>query len=140
MDSEAEGPHEAEALEDERVGYGNPPKSGRFKKGVSGNPSGRPKGARGFAPLVDEALNEATWVTVNGKRRRLSLREIGAKKMAAQIAQGDHRARAQLIEIERAQGRLDPPNESEAEVMDGNDEAVLDSYVRGLMKHGGSHV
>jgi hypothetical protein len=29
--------------EDYEVGYGKPPKSGRFKKGVSGNASGRPR-------------------------------------------------------------------------------------------------
>lgn len=27
------------------VGYGKPPKSTRFKKGQSGNPGGRPRGA-----------------------------------------------------------------------------------------------
>ena len=30
------------------VGYGKPPKSGRFRPGVSGNPRGRPK-SKGLA-------------------------------------------------------------------------------------------
>jgi Family of unknown function (DUF5681) len=27
----------------DKIGYGNPPKSGQFRPGVSGNPKGRPK-------------------------------------------------------------------------------------------------
>ena len=38
-----------------RVGRGNPPAHTRFKPGTSGNPSGRPKGARAFrAELMAE--------------------------------------------------------------------------------------
>jgi hypothetical protein len=30
-------------MADDEIGYGKPPLSGRFRPGVSGNPSGRPK-------------------------------------------------------------------------------------------------
>ena len=56
---------------DYKVGYGRPPKDAQFKKGQSGNPRGRPKGAKSWKTLVDEALNEKITVIVNGKPRRI---------------------------------------------------------------------
>jgi hypothetical protein len=41
---------------DYEVGYGKPPRETRFAKGQSGNPRGRPSGAKNFATLLREAL------------------------------------------------------------------------------------
>jgi hypothetical protein len=57
------------------VGYGKPPRHTRFVKGQSGNPRGRPPGARNFATLLNEALNERVLVTENGGRRKVSKRQ-----------------------------------------------------------------
>ena len=43
---------------DYEVGYGKPPRHSRFVKGQSGNPRGRPAGAKNFTTLLEEALNE----------------------------------------------------------------------------------
>ena len=42
---------------DYEVGYGRPPRHTRFAKGQSGNPRGRPCGAKNFTTLLEEALD-----------------------------------------------------------------------------------
>ena len=82
---------------DEEVGYRKPPKSTRFKQGVSGNPSGRPKQTRSFkADLVAE-LQEKVSLIENGKQRRISKQRAFAKTLiAAAIKKDTHAVNALL--------------------------------------------
>ncbi len=60
-----------------KVGYKSPPLHTRFKKGQSGNPSGRKKkSVKPFGELVQEVANETTSVTLpNGVVKHMSLIE-----------------------------------------------------------------
>ena len=60
---------------DYEVGYGKPPRHTRFVKGQSGNPRGRPPGAKNMKTLLTKALNELVVVTDNGGRRMVTKRE-----------------------------------------------------------------
>lgn len=83
---------------DDDVGYGKPPKSGRFKKGRSGNPRGRPRGARNFSSVVTEQLNEKVPVKLKGKRsRKMSKWDLIIMRLVNDALNGDARARAQLF-------------------------------------------
>ena len=42
-----------------RVGYGRPPVINQFRKGVSGNPSGRPKGSPTLQDLIAKSPDDA---------------------------------------------------------------------------------
>jgi hypothetical protein len=59
-------------LEDDKVGYGKPPKSGQFKKGVSGNPSGRPKKPSDSASELMKELQSKVTLLENGKRKAIT--------------------------------------------------------------------
>src|SRR6266496_4770657 len=84
------------------VGFGKPPRSTRFKPGQSGNPNGRPRGAKNFAVAIEQELVTRVTVTENGKRRRISKREVIAKHLVNKAASGDLKAIPLLVNEARA--------------------------------------
>ncbi|MDA8048577.1 MAG: DUF5681 domain-containing protein [Rhodospirillales bacterium] len=79
------------------VGYGRPPQHTRFAKGRSGNPKGRPKGAKNFATLVTGALDERVVVKENGKRRSITKRQAIITQLVNKSAAADLKAIALLL-------------------------------------------
>jgi Family of unknown function (DUF5681) len=67
-------------LEDYEIGYRNPPKSGQFKKGISGNPSGRPKKPSDSASELMKELQLKVTIHENGKAK--SYHEVCGNKQA----------------------------------------------------------
>jgi hypothetical protein len=109
------------------IGYRRPPESGRFKKGKSGNPKGRPKGSSNFLTLLEKELGQSIVVTENGKKKRVTRLQAMVKRIVAGALQGDQKALLTLIEILRRTGRFE---ETSAENLLPDDyEAILDSYV-----------
>ena len=58
------------------VGYCKPPKEALFKKGQSGNPSGRPKGSKSLRAVIQEVLDTKVLVTIGGKRRKVTKKHL----------------------------------------------------------------
>ena len=91
--------------EDEDVGYGRPPRRTRFQPGQSGNPRGRPKGARSTGTIVTGVLNRRVSLTSAGQRRQVPLKEAIIMRMAEAALKGDLKAAAALLSLaERAAG------------------------------------
>jgi len=82
-----------------KVGRNRPPKSSRFKKGVSGNPKGRPKGSRNFATDLKEELADTIVVSESGAKRRLTKQQALIKTLMARALQGDAKAAAALLNM-----------------------------------------
>ena|ERR1700679_947136 len=75
-----------------RLNHCRPDQATRFKKGVSGNPSGRPKSKKTSMDDTDAfnvVLSEEVTVSVNGKKRRITIRELIVRKMAEKALKGD---------------------------------------------------
>jgi len=96
---------------DYKVGPGRPPLHTRFKKGQSGNPGGR--SAKNLPTLLADALNEQVFVTIDGRRRKITKREAIVTQMVNKSASADLRATKMLIDmmkdVEQKAGATPPP-------------------------------
>jgi hypothetical protein len=128
-------PPEPDRETDYEVGYRKPPRQTRFRPGVSGNPHGRPKGAKNLATLVHEALNEPVFVTENGQRRKLTKREALIKQLVNRSAQGDLKALHLLLGIMQDIERRREPNSIEP-AFDAGDEKVFAQLKARLLGNG----
>jgi hypothetical protein len=81
------------------VGYGKPPRKNQFKPGQSGNPRGRPKGAKGLKAELRAELDEFVTIMVDGKPRRIRKRRLVIKALAAQAAKGNVAAADKLLAL-----------------------------------------
>ena len=73
---------------DYEVGRGRPPTETRFKKGRSGNPSGRPKGRKRTEEILDEALHATVTIIEKGRRKRVTKIEYVFSRLVNEAAQG----------------------------------------------------
>jgi hypothetical protein len=79
------------------VGFGKPPKRTQFRKGLSGNPKGRPPGGRNLTTVMEEALSERIAITENGRRKSASKLQVIIKQLVNKAAQGDYRSTQMLM-------------------------------------------
>jgi hypothetical protein len=111
------------------VGFGKPPRSRQFKPGESGNPDGRPRGAKNFATAIEQELVTRITVTENGRRRRISKREVIAKHLVNKAASGDLKAIPLLFNEARAH-QSNPAEADPDQVFDTpEDRKVLDGIL-----------
>ena len=108
------------------VGYGKPPRHTRFAKGQSGNPRGRPAGAKNLRTLLSEALNETVLVTENGGRRKVTKRQAIITQLVNRSATADFRAIKILLDIVRDIERQAEPTAPETSDFSEADEKVLE--------------
>ena len=110
------------------VGYGKPPRHTRFAKGQSGNPRGRPSGAKNLSTLLSDALNETVVVTEKGGRRKVSKRQAIITQLVNRSATADFRAIKILLDIMR---EIEVQNESaspETSAFGEADEKVIEGF------------
>jgi hypothetical protein len=94
-------------MADDEVGYGKPPKHSRFKSGVSGNPSGRPRREAGtFGEIIQNAVDAPIQYREQGRVKTITRNELGLRKLVEQAVKGNLAAAEQVLKV-RAQALRD---------------------------------
>jgi hypothetical protein len=92
------------------VGYGKPPVHSRFKRGVSGNPKGRPRGSRNPPAVIYAILNEKISVRLGDKVQRISKFEALMHNITAKALKGDSKAIKTILDLTMEHSSaIDPP-------------------------------
>tara|TARA_R110000868_G_scaffold222278_1_gene474180 strand:- start:645 stop:1193 length:549 start_codon:yes stop_codon:yes gene_type:complete len=82
----------------DKPGYGKPPKKYQWKPGQSGNPSGKPKGAKNLATVVkEEAKGKVTIKDASGISKKVSKLEAIVRTTTHKALKGDPKAMALIL-------------------------------------------
>ncbi len=112
------------------VGYCKPPEDTRFKPGQSGNPKGRPRGARNFRTVVRATLDEKVTLRDGERTRKVSVMEAIVRKCVNGALKGDPKAFSSLLQLIRPTGLMDEePDTSANENLSAQDQAILDDFL-----------
>ena len=116
---------------DYEVGYGRPPKDTQFKKGQSGNPTGRPKGTRNFKTDLEEELQERVRITEGGQSEEVSKQRALVKRTFEKGLKGDMRAIAMIVQwVMRYLGMPDTEHDSDDLIQD--DKTIIDEFLKSI--------
>jgi hypothetical protein len=116
------------ASDDNDVGYGKPPRTHQFRPGKSGNPKGRPRGAKSEATILQGLLQRRIGLSERGKTRRITLLEAILRRIAEDSLKGNTKSAAFLLNRNYA---ITPTEPVEPELSE-DEQTVLEAFLKKL--------
>src|SRR5258708_4041552 len=94
-----------------KVGYRRPPSQYRFKRGVSGNPRGRPKGSKSLNQQLEAVFNAPISVQEGVRKSSVPRIVVVLRKQIDQALKGDTRAQHLVLQFAKAMGLISSRSE-----------------------------
>jgi len=116
-------------LRDSAAGYGRPPVASRFKPGKSGNPKGRPKGAKNLKTLIREAMIASIPIQEGEKTRRVTRLEGVVLRQIQSALRGNDKSAMAVLKMALQLGFLQDSSESGEINLSSEDERILDELL-----------
>ena len=115
--------------DEERIGYGRPPRHGQFKKGQSGNPKGRPQGTRNLKTDLAEELAARIRVREGDQAKAISKQRAMLKALLAKAIRGDTRAATLVLSLMARYFQVEEADLAAAS-LPTEDRAILEEFQR----------
>lgn len=96
-----------------KVGYGKPPASAQFKKGESGNPSGKKK-PKSLVQVLQDQLDDEVTVKGPGKVEKRPVKDVLIARLIKRALDGDIQSMRLIIQNA---SRSDPANDKPASLL-----------------------
>jgi len=110
------------------TGYKNPPQESQFPKGVSGNPSGRPRGSKNTFKLIEEILEQKITINQDGKALKISKKIAMLTQLINSAVKGNLKAIASIIPYMLQIDAKNFENQS-SETLSVDDETFITNFI-----------
>lgn len=112
------------------VGYGRPPKAHQFKPGKSGNPRGRPKGAKNESTILRDIMHRKIESRSGGRTRKIPILEGILLRMTEDALKGNPKSASFVLNRYAAM----VSGELEGQDIGEDDREVLEAFARRMAR------
>jgi hypothetical protein len=110
------------------VGYGKPPRSHQFRPGQSGNPKGRPIGAKNEATILQELLRRKIAIREGDRCRKITVLEAILLRFTEDSLKGNTKSATFLLNRHNAL----TSNEPQQIELTADDHDIIDAFAERL--------